>query len=93
MQRVTIKQLENLCEMLNRMTDSPLKPYERDEDGKLVAQIGNYHISQAYGGVCVHRMANEGGGVNTPIVHGHIPKRELFEQMWAYIRGMQDARS
>lgn len=93
MQRVTIKQLESLCEMLNRMTDSPMKPYERDEDGKLVAQIGNYHISQAYGGVCVHRMVNEGGGVNTPIVHGHIPKRELFEQIWAYIRGMQDARS
>jgi superoxide dismutase len=92
MERITNKHLEGMIARLNRLTNSPAKPYERNEAGRLVAQIGNYHLSQAYGGVCLHRMHNEGGGVTTPLSGGHVPKRELYEQIYAFIRGIETAQ-
>ena len=88
MQRITEKQLENLADWLNELTNSPKEPYSRDESGRLRANAGNFHISYAYGGVNVHRMVNEGGGVTCPISHGYKTKRELFNEMHAFIRGM-----
>ena len=88
--RITEKQLEAVCDLINRETNSPIAPYARI-DSKLVAQIGNYHISHAYGGVCLHRMSNEHGGVSDVFTCGHSPKRELFERMHAYLAGMRDA--
>lgn len=85
MTRVTEKQLQTVVDRLNRITGSPMSPYL---DGK--AQPGNYHLSHAYGGVCLHRMFNEGGGVSSPLSTGHIPKRELLNLMHAYISGINE---
>lgn len=85
MNRVTEKQLQTVVDRLNRITNSPMSPYV---DGK--AQPGNYHLSHAYGGVCLHRMFNEGGGVSSPLSTGHIPKRELLNLMHAYISGINE---
>ena len=90
MTRITIKDLECIVNRLNRMTASPATPYTRDAQGKFVANIGNYHISQAYGGVCLHRMVNTGGGVSDVLMCGHVPRRELQSAMFAYIRGMEE---
>ncbi len=84
MNRVTEKQLEAIVDRINRITGSPSAPYI---DGK--AQVGNYHISHAYGGVALHRMYNEGGGVTSPLSTGHIPKRELAALMYAFINGIE----
>ena len=84
MNRITDKYLDAIVDRLNRITGSPAAPYI---DGK--AQIGNYHISHAYGGVCLHRMHNEVGGVSSPLSTGHIPKRELAGLMHAFIAGME----
>jgi len=92
MNRITEKQLDNLCQYLNELTNSPLEPYSRDENGQCRANIGNYHISHAYGGVCLHRVCNEGGGVSTPLIHGHVPKRELYNAMQAFIKGLDAVR-
>jgi hypothetical protein len=89
MERITERHLEILCGSLNELTDNPVKPYVADDTGRMRAQIGNYHISHAYGGVCLHQMMNEGGGVNSPLSTGHIPKRELFGLMHAYLAGMR----
>jgi len=89
MDRITIKHLNRQCEILNEITGSPIAPWLRNGDGTLKAQIGNYHISQCYGGVCLHRMFNEGGGVTCPLDNYHGPKRELFEKMRAYISGIE----
>ena len=83
-QRITDKQLDSLCEHLNRITSSPLKPWA---DGR--AAVGNYHISHAYGGVCLMRHVNASGGVTCPIVHGHVPKRELYNLIYAFIKGLE----
>lgn len=87
MDRITDKHLDVLCDRLNRLTNSPMKPYL---DGK--AQVGNYYVSHAYGGVCLDRMHNDGGGVTTPLSGGHIPKRELYNLMQAFIAGLETAK-
>ena len=91
MNRITEKDLEGTVEYLNRLTDSPSTPYTRTGD-KLQANIGNYHLSHAYGGVKLHRMVNEGGGVREPISTGYTTKRDLYNQMHAFIRGLESAK-
>lgn len=93
MDRITDKHLTALCERLNKLTGSPLVPYAMDEERtRHVAQVGNFHISHAYGGVCLHRMSNTSGGVSCPLNAGHGPKRELYEQMRAMIAGVELAQ-
>jgi hypothetical protein len=87
MNRVTEKQLQAIVDRLNRITGSPMEPYIGRE-----AQIGNYHLSHAYGGVCLHRMHNENGGVSSPLSIGHVSKRELAALMYAYISGIETQR-
>mgnify|MGYP003467197398 FL=1 len=90
--RITDKHLEGMIARLNRLTNSPVKPYEQI-NGRRVAQIGCYHLSHAYGGVALHRMHSEGGGVTTPIGGGHMPKRELYERIYAFIMGIEAAQN
>lgn len=85
--RITVANLEAVVDRINRLTGSPATPWRREGDRNR-ANIGNYHLSQAYGGVCLNRMANESGGVTTPLGMGHVPKRELYEQLHAFLRGL-----
>lgn len=61
-----------------------------DENGKGIykANIGNYHLSGAYGGYSLYRMDNDGGGVQDVLVCGYISKRDLYYRMQAFIRGL-----
>ena len=92
MERITIRHLDALCKLLNEMTDSPRESWSKGADGHYRANIGNYHISQAYGGYCLHRMMTDGGGVTTPLSSGHIPARELYGMMRAYMDGIEVGR-
>lgn len=87
--RITDRDLKSVVDRINRATNSPTEPYTKDEAGRMRAQIGNYHISHAYGGVSLHRMCTEGGGITTPLCGGHVPKRELYNLMHAYLRGLE----
>ena len=82
--RITIKTLRLNADMLNRITNSPSDAYTNGR-----ANIGNYHISRAYGGYSLHRMCNEGGGVSDIFNSGHVPARELHNLIWAYARGLE----
>jgi hypothetical protein len=87
-QRITLKFLNAQCERLNRLEGAPLEAYSNDKiTGKYNANIGNYHISQAYGGYNLHRMCTEGGGVSNPLSIGHVSARELSGLLSAYIAG------
>jgi hypothetical protein len=86
--RTSIKTLKYLVNQINSLTGSPVTPYTRAGD-KMTANIGNYHLSQAYGGVCVHRMENESGGCITPIWSGHGTKKEAEMKLRAFICGLQ----
>ena len=88
--RITIKHLDAKADTINRMTNSPVESSQR-VDGRYCANVGNYHISRAYGGYCLHRMVNESGGVSDVFSCGHIPARELAALMSAYMTGLYDA--
>lgn len=84
MDRITQRYLDSLCERINNAKKTPAQPYER-LDGNLVGQIGNYHISGAYGGVCLHQIATKSGGVRDVFSCGHVTKRDLYNRMSAYL--------
>ena len=86
--RVTEKDLEAIVSRINRITNSPLTSYTKDDTGKYRANIGNYHLSHAYGGVSLHRMHNDGGGISDVFRCGHVTKRELQMMMFAFIEGL-----
>ncbi len=91
MTSITKKFLAAQIERLNRATGSPLSPYVR-EDGKCVAQVGNYHLSGAYGGYSLHRMT-PGGGISDVFRCGHVSKRSLSERISAMLCGIEAARA
>lgn len=85
--RTTQKDLQAVVDRINRITNSPLIPWKR-ENNRNVAQIGNYHLDGAYGGYDLHRMQNEGGGCES-LFHGHYSKRELYNRMQSFIKGLE----
>ena len=90
MQTVTLKTLEAVVTRINIITSSPLESYSKVNE-RYIAQIGNYHLSRAYGGFALHRMCNLGGGVSDVFQCGHVPKRELLDRMYAFINGYNAA--
>lgn len=88
--RITEKDLQATCDSINRVMDKPLEPYARIE-GKLVANIGCYHLNHAYGRVALYQMASEGGGVRD-IFGGHLTKLDLYERMHAFIKGIEEVK-
>jgi hypothetical protein len=85
--RVSIQQLKDLCTYINELKGTPIKPYDRIE-GQFKANIGNYHLYQAYGAVGLHRMCNEGGGITE--ILSLSTKKELYDKMHAYIKGINN---
>ena len=83
-QRITDAMLDRRVDLLNQVLGRPEKPWTKKPDGGMVANIGNLHISGAYGGVSLHEMMNQGGGVNDISQIGYVPKRELYN----FINGM-----
>ena len=88
MERVTESQLAAVVARINRMTNSPQSAYVQ-VNGEYQAQIGNFHLDHAYGGVSLFRMSNPSGGVSDVFQIGHVSKRELLGAMFAFIRGLE----
>lgn len=84
--RITKAQIEAVIEWLNKELNRPLKPYE-NIDGKFTAQIGNFHLYQAYGAYGLHEMATEGGGIRQTIGLG--TKKELFNSIHRLLDGIR----
>lgn len=89
MDRITLAHLQAIVDRINRTMGTPHESWVKDESGKYCAQIGNYHLSGAYGGYSLHQMMSDGGGVYDTLGCGHIAKRELAERMYAFIRGIE----
>ena len=92
MKRITDKILHAKIDALNSLTGNPPNPYTRDpETGKLTANVGAHYLSSAYGGVNVYRLANDAGGVTTPLGNYHRPRRELADALDHYAAGYRAA--
>jgi hypothetical protein len=89
-QRITLLQLAAAVKLLNRITGSPEVPYKKEGD-RHAPNVGNYHLSRAYGGFALHQMANDNGGIRDVLNSGHVPARQLFDMMSAYRYGMESA--
>lgn len=90
--RITEKQLQAVVDRINHATNSPLASYLQI-NGKLTAQIRNYHLDGAYGGWKLSRMASDGGGTSDVFHSGYCTKRELYDQLHAFLRGLDSVKA
>ena len=91
MKRITDKDLKAVVHSINLITGSPIEPYGAADKkgGYTPSNIGHYHLDFAYGGVRLDRFMNTGGGINTVIFSGYTTKRELYNLMQAFVRGLE----
>ena len=82
--RILKSDLEYLVSRLNAATGRPQQPYENG-----VANIGNYHLSWAYGGVKLHEMVTDGGGIRNVLGIGYETKRKCYEAIQHFLRGVE----
>jgi len=87
MNRIKESDLTATIKLINLRMGSPLTPWTQKNE-KLLANIGNYHLSGAYGGVSLHRTVNAGGGVSDVFGCGHVTKRDLYNRMRAFLEGI-----
>ena len=95
MNRITEKQLQCVVDRINTVTGNPLESWKQvtESSGKRrnIAQVGHYHLDWAYGGVMLCQMMNTGGGVVT--ITGRGTKRECYDQMHAFLRGIEATKA
>ena len=88
--RVTKKQLENKIAYLNRLTGNPEKPWNTTVDGRMTANVGNFHLySGGNGYYNLHQVCNEGDGVHDVFNYGST-KKELAMLIDAFMRGYEN---
>ena len=88
MKRITDKILHAKIDALNQLTGSPPNPYTcHPETGKLTANVGSHFLALGFQGVNVYRLANDAGGVTTPLGNHDRPRRELAEAIDQYSAG------
>lgn len=78
--------LEEQVDLLNIITNSPKEYFSTD--GEFIVNVDHFCISGAYGGYELQRTCNNVGGVTAPLNTGHIPKKELYNQLSAFIYGI-----
>jgi len=81
---ITIKDLENRVNYLNRITNSPNESYSKDNK----ANIGNFYLSGAYGGYQLERICNSSGGCDVVLSTGYVSKKELYYAVNNFINGI-----
>ena len=83
--RITLSDLENRLFDLNEFKGTPLKPHSPSDTmipgAGIKSNVGNYHLSQAYGGFNVYEMVNDAGGIKEPAGSGHVTKRDCLERI------------
>lgn len=77
---------------INKITNSPAE-YSDQDTGKFRSHVGHYCLDWAYSGVNLQRVCNESGGVSQPLGSGFCTKRELYEKMHAFIRGIEEGKA
>ena len=84
---ITVKSLEAAVSNLNDLFGVENAQYiGRDETGKLISNVGAFHISGAYGGYRLEQMT-QGGGARDVSERG--TKREVYDYIWAMVKGAE----
>lgn len=91
--RITQKDLEHLVRRINETLNRPTDRYSKDETtGRYKSNIGNFHLSYAYGGAALEETKSDGGGVRRVSTGGYGTKRELYIWMSAYLAGLYTSK-
>lgn len=90
MDRITDKHLAGLVARLNRLAGTPLEYCTKQPDGSIIINVGHFHIDRAYSGYQLVQTTTAGGGVRTVVGSGFVPKRQVYELTYAYLRGLED---
>ncbi len=92
--RITKRDIENRLVRLNEMTGHAIEPYSKGKDGNYHPNAGNYHLDRAYGGNKIVQMSCEAGctGVSN-VTHGFAPARACYEQLNAFISGVEAGKA
>lgn len=107
-ERVTVRDLESLVRRVNNAVNSPPDGYKEDwplyneiprngTPGVWYEQIPwTYYLDGAYGGYALYRMSGpdingESHGVSD-VFGGHMPKRDLYYRLHAFLEGIESVR-
>ena len=88
-QQIKKENLERQIAHINKLLNRPETPWRRDEQGKLHANVGNFHLDSAYGGYNLSEMDGDSGGIRNVFGIGFVSKRELWSTLDAFIRGIE----
>jgi hypothetical protein len=88
MERIRQIDLDYLVNQINQATKSPAACYAKKDGNILKANIGNYHLDYAYGGVKLVRIVNEQGGIKEISRDGYGTKRQLYSWLKAFLAGI-----
>lgn len=93
-QRITKRDLDGVVRRIERTfgydPDAPQWDEEDDGAGARWSSVpGRFFIDGAYGGWALFRYVNEHGGVSDVLGVGHRPKRELYDLLHAFVRGLE----
>lgn len=93
--RITKGKLRAMAAVLNADTESPVDDWIPLPGGKMVARVGNFHVTFADsgGGACLRQMTTVSGESRDVFGCGFISKRELFYRMHAFADGVKAGRS
>jgi hypothetical protein len=89
--RINKKLLQDKVNTINSLLKTKPEPYAAppvEPWAGVRANVGNYHLSMAYGGYALHRMVNESGGAADVFNRGHISARELSNLLHGFIAGI-----
>jgi len=89
MERIINKDLEYLTTRINEITNNPTVTYQSRDGGGYKSNIGCYYIDGAYGGVKLVQIVNDGGGIREISTIGYGTKRELYNWLQAYVKGLE----
>ena len=92
--RITNRDLDGLCGIINRTLGVEASAQWSREGDKIVQAPGYYHIDGAYGGVALYRTCDVNGDGESHGVHdvfraGHMPKRDLYNRLRAFLDGIE----
>lgn len=94
--RITRGMLDEACERINKALKCPLTYSSTvvlsEVNGIRQTNVGNFRIDCAYGGFALYQTADEMGGVRETFNCGHIPARDLYNRMIAFLDGIRAAR-
>lgn len=85
---ITKKDIEQSIGHLNDDLGENNCPWYRDTEGALRSNEGTFHLSQAYGGYSLHRMASDRGASIDVFGCGHVPRRQLHGLIRAFSQGI-----